>query len=315
MDRIALFESRPQTALPTREGLEPGSGPGANGAPPPSSHFVEAGTARLHYLVAPPRRATAPTLLLIHGTGSNAASWHYQLRGLRAVARPVAVDLPGHGLSARIGAPSVPAYAAAVAETMARLSPGRFFVAGHSLGGAVALELALRHPERVRGLILISTGAHFPALAATPSLFLLPVAVAPGKFRNLFLGEGVSAEALALARAAVAGCPPDIIQADISAAKAFDARAALPRLRCPALILCGTEDHITPPRYAAWLKEGLPDSRIVLVRGAGHMLPLERPDEVNAALARFLRGQRLLPRVLRRAGRGTAFFLRRCLGR
>jgi pimeloyl-ACP methyl ester carboxylesterase len=198
---------------------------------------------------------------------------------------------------------------------MARLSPGRFFVAGHSLGGAVALELALRHPERVRGLILISTGAHFPALAATPSLFLLPVAVAPGRFRDLFLGEGVSTEALALARAAVAGCPPDIIQADISAAKAFDARAALPRLRCPALILCGTEDHITPPRYAAWLKEGLPDSRIVLVRGAGHMLPLERPDEVNAALARFLRGQRLLPRVLRRAGRGTASFLRRCLGR
>ncbi|MEK7367527.1 MAG: alpha/beta hydrolase, partial [candidate division NC10 bacterium] len=71
--------------------------------------------------------------------------------------------------------------------------------------------------------------------------------------------------------------------------------------------------HITPPRYAAWLKEGLPDSRIVLVRGAGHMLPLERPDEVNAALARFLRGQRFLPRMLRRAGRGAASLLRHSL--
>lgn len=314
MDRRAPFESRPRTVLPKRDGPEPGNGPGANGAPPSSSHFVEAGTAHLHYLVGPPRRATAPVVLLIHGTGSNALSWSYQLRGLRAVARPVAVDLPGHGLSARIGAPSIPAYAAAVAETMTRLSPGRFFVAGHSLGGAVALELALRHPERVRGLILISTGAHFPALAATPSLFLLPIAVAPGKFRDLFLGEEVSAEALALARAAVAGCPPDIIRADINAAKAFDARSALPRLRCPALILCGTEDHITPPRYAAWLKEGLPDSRVTLVQGAGHMLPLERPEQVNAALARFLRGQRLLPRILRHAGRTTASFLRRSLG-
>jgi len=188
-------------------------------------------------------------------------------------------------------------------------------VAGHSLGGAVALELALRHPERVRGLILIATGAHFPALAATPSLFLLPAAVAPGKFRDLFLGEGVSAEALALARAAVAGCPPDIIRADISAAKAFDARAALPRVRCPALILCGTEDHITPPRYAAWLKEGLPDAHVVLIRGAGHMLPLERPEQVNAALATFLRGQRLLPRMLRRAGGVAAFLARRFLER
>ncbi len=315
MDRVAALESRPQIVPPEPDRRGPETGPGADGAPRPSSHFVEAGTVRLHYLVAPPRHATAPALLLIHGTGSNALSWSYQVRGLRAVARAFAVDLPGHGLSARIGAPSVPAYAAAVAETMARLDADRFFVAGHSLGGAVALELALRHPERVRGLILIATGAHFPALAATPSLFLLPVAVAPGKFRDLFLGEGVSAEALALARAAVAGCPPDIIRADISAAKAFDARAALPRVRCPALILCGTEDHITPPRYAAWLKEGLPDAHVVLIRGAGHMLPLERPEQVNAALATFLQGQRLLPRMLRRAGRAAACLLRRRLGR
>ena len=298
MDNPVTFASRPQTAP----------------APRSASHFVEAGAARLHYLVAPSPHARGPVLLLIHGTGSNAASWHFQLHGLREGARPVAVDLPGHGLSKPIASPSVPAYAAAVADTVGDVVHDRFFVAGHSLGGAVALELALRYPKRVRGLILIATGAHFPALAATPSLFLLPVAVAPGKFRDLFLGEGVRPEALALARAAVAGCPPETLRADIGAAKAFDARAGLGRLACPALILTGTEDHITPPRYATWLEEGLPDSRVVLIPGAGHMLPLERPEQVNAAIAHFLRGQRFLPRTLRRAGRAAAAILRRVAG-
>lgn len=310
MDRIAAFEARPRIPSPGDDASDRGNGQGEGGAPRSASHFVEAGTVRLHYLEAPPPHASSPVLLLIHGTGGNAASWTYQLRGLRNVARPVAVDLPGHGMSGRIASPSVPAYAAAVAETIARLAPGRFFVAGHSLGGAVALELALRYPKRVRGLILIATGAHFPALAATPSLFLLPVAMAPGKFRDLFLGEGVSREALALARAAVAGCPPDIIRADIDAAKAFDVRSTLSGLRCPALILCGTEDHITPPRYAAWLQEGLAHCELVLIPGAGHMLPLERPEQVNAALARFLRDQRLLRRLLRGPGRAAASLLR-----
>ncbi|HEU5395055.1 MAG TPA: alpha/beta fold hydrolase [Candidatus Methylomirabilis sp.] len=308
---MATFEAKPRTPPSSGDTLARGNGRGEDGASRPASHFVEAGTVRLHYLVAPPRHGTSPVLLLIHGTGGNAASWTYQLRGLRDAASPMAVDLPGHGISGRIASPSIPGYAAAVAETMARLAPGRFFVAGHSLGGAVALELALRYPRRVRGLILIATGAHFPALAATPNMFLLPAAVAPGKFRDLFLGEGVSAEALALARAAVAGCPPDIIRADIGAAKAFDVRSALSGLRRPALILCGTEDHITPPRYAAWLREGLADGELVLIQGAGHMLPLERPEQVNAALARFLRGQRLLRRLLRGAGRAAASLFRR----
>jgi len=314
MGRPAAFESSPQTAPPERDAPDPGSRRAA-GASRPASRFVEAETARLHYLVAAPARANGPGLLLIHGTGGNAASWHYQLDGLREVARPFTVDLPGHGLSSRIGSPSVRAYAEAIAETIPHLHPGRFFVAGHSLGGAVALELALRYPERVRGLVLLSTGAHFPALAATPDLFLLPIAAAPGKFRDLFLGEGVSAEALALARAAVAGCPPEVIRADVGAAKGFDARAALPSLRCPVLILCGTEDHITPPRYATWLKEGLPDARVILIPGAGHMLPLERPEQVNAAIAEFLREQRLLARILRRARRARSSLLRRCLTR
>lgn len=314
MGRPAAFESRPQIAPPERDAPGPASRRGA-GAPRPASRFVEAETARLHYLVAAPGRVNSPVLLLIHGTGGNAASWHYQLDGLREVARPFTVDLPGHGLSSRIGSPSVQAYAEAIAQTIAHLHSGRFFVAGHSLGGAVALELALRYPERVRGLILLSTGAHFPALAATPDLFLLPVTAAPERFRDLFLGEGVSAEALALARAAVAGCPPEVIRADISAAKVFDARAALPSLRCPVLILCGTEDHITPPRYATWLKEGLRDARVILIPGAGHMLPLERPEQVNTAIAEFLREQGLLARILRRARRASLSLLRRCLTR
>lgn len=105
---------------------------------------------------------TAGTILLIHGTGVSARAWLHQLRGLGASLRVLAVDLPGHDESDPIAEPTVEGYAEGAHELLGVLGTGPVFVAGHSLGGAVAQALAARHPEAVRALVLVSTCAKLP---------------------------------------------------------------------------------------------------------------------------------------------------------
>src|SRR3989304_5016080 len=85
-------------------------------------------------------------LVLIHGSGCSADSWRYQVDGLWRGLEIVAVDLPGHGGSAPVGDPSVERYATTVRGVLRQIGRRKVFLAGHSLGGAVALQVALEHP-------------------------------------------------------------------------------------------------------------------------------------------------------------------------
>ncbi len=116
---------------------------------------------RVSYLTAG-SQVGRETVLLIHGAGVSARSWMPQLQGLAGTLGVLALDLPGHGDSAPIWKPSVEGYAETAHRLLEVLGTGPVWVAGHSLGGAVALVLAARHPERVKGLVLISSCARLP---------------------------------------------------------------------------------------------------------------------------------------------------------
>jgi pimeloyl-ACP methyl ester carboxylesterase len=216
-----------------------------------------------------------------------------QLRRLADVGTPVAIDLPGRRESGPVPEPTLEVYAETVYELLEMLGDRAAFVAGHSLGGAVAQVLARRHPERVKGLILMSTCARVPPGDGTQQLLgLVPVpfrrVVFLSAVRKLLLAPSASADAIGLTLDEIGGCPTRTIQHDTAIGRAMDMGEVARALRVPTLILCGARDRLTVPDLSRQLSDMIAGSRLQIVPAAGHMLPLEAPDVVNRAIAEFV---------------------------
>lgn len=230
-----------------------------------------------------------PATLLIHGAGGHHLYWPPQVRRLHGQ-RTFAVDLPGHGRSAGIGCHRVEDYTDTVLEFMKDRGLNAAVWVGHSMGGAIALDAALRFPQRVLALGLIGAGAR---LRIDPDLLrhasqeaTFPAAI------NLIGGRSFAAETdlrlkeLALQR--MGEIRPSVFLGDLMACDAFDAMDRLAEINLPTLIVCGSEDQMTPPRYSEYLHDNIPGSRLQVIAEAGHMVMLEQPDEVAEALAEFV---------------------------
>ncbi|MBI2902774.1 MAG: alpha/beta hydrolase [Candidatus Methylomirabilis oxyfera] len=228
-------------------------------------------------------------LVLVHGSGCSADSWRYQVDGLSREYEVVAPDLPGRGGSDPLDEPSIKGYAATVRGVVQRAGRRRVILAGHSLGGAVALQVALAYPELLKGLILVGASAYLEALALTPDILLWAVAVMPHKFKGMFFSDQVTQEALAIARGDVRRCSLETVLGDFAACRKYDFRGRLGGLNLPTLILCGSEDLITPVRHSKRLHKEIPGSTLVVIENAGHMVTLESPQQVNAAIRTFIR--------------------------
>jgi pimeloyl-ACP methyl ester carboxylesterase len=243
----------------------------------------------------PPARAVArisgdagplPQLVLLHGAGGSSDDWPPELRSLPG-RRVLAVDLPGHGAALGPAPRSIGSLAAAVEALLDASGVAQAAVAGHSMGGAVALSLALSRPERVAALVLVATGARLRvapellAAAASPD----GLAVAAGRLADRSFGPAASAEARDARARAMAALPAGVLHGDLAACDAFDVMDRLVELGVPTVVVCGTEDRLTPPRYASFLAERIAGARLVLVPGAGHLVMLEEPRAVAAAIA------------------------------
>ena len=204
-------------------------------------------------------------VVLLHGAGGGPAS----LAELVNELSDLEVDCPAlPGRPPTGGAPleTVAALAAWVAE---RIGEERALVAGHSLGGAIALQCAIDHPSRVAALGLIATGAR---LRVHPSIL------------SALEGTSLATDALDLCRPET---PLATARADWHAADRFDAMARLGEVKAATVIIAGADDPLTPPKYARYLEAHIAGAELALLRGAGHFLPTERPVEVAALLRRL----------------------------
>ncbi len=230
-----------------------------------------------------------PPLVLLHGAGAASDDWPAEIRALPG-RRVLAVDLPGHGAAPAPAARSVEGYARAVEALLDASGIAAAVVAGHSMGGAVALSLALSRPERVAGLVLVATGARLrvapEALAAAASPEGLAIAARETADRSF--GPAASDGTREARARRIAATPPGLLHGDLAACDAFDVMARLGEIRAPALVVCGTEDRLTPPKYSAFLADRIAGARLVLVPGAGHLVMLEEPRAVAAAIASFV---------------------------
>ena len=248
------------------------------------------------------RRGTGPDVLLIAGLGDPAEAWQFQLDGLADRYRLTAFDNRGAG---RTPLPAEPFTVATMADDAAALLRAldvpAAHVAGFSGGSAIAQELALRYPELVRSLVLVSTWARADAFfrAAVKFWRWLPDA-APSEraFLEAFYlwiytprahedgtVEKIIEEVLAFPHQPSA----EAIQRSIDAFVAHDTVGRLPDIAVPTLVLAGGLDMITPPRYGIAVADAIPGARFEIMAEEAHQPFQEVPDLFNATVDTFWR--------------------------
>jgi pimeloyl-ACP methyl ester carboxylesterase len=237
------------------------------------------------------RSGKGDKIIFIHGSGWNASMWHNQRDHLKSSMEVILVDLPGHGESPGNGCESVEEYGDAVYGMMEDLNLGQAFVAGHSLGGAIAMSLALSHPGMVKGVILIGTGAKLRVLPRILEGVIREREKTVRAIVDLALSNKATSTLKTIDFDETMKCSAEVIYRDFSACDRFNVLDSISSLSVPALILCGTEDSLTPPKYSSYLHREIKGSKLVLIEDAGHMVMIEKPDQVNRAIELFVNGQ------------------------
>lgn len=226
---------------------------------------------------------------LVHGFGTSRALWRRVLAGLPGGA--LTPELPGFGDNAAAGRPgqTTADMAASLALTLRAAGEGPYRLAGHSMGGKVALLLAARHPDLVAELLLVAPSPPSPEPMSGEDRATLRAAhgdraALERQYRSITRAPLPQEDFAALVR--------DGLRADAGAWTAWtdvgsreDVRAHLGDLRAPVTVLYSEDDPaITPDTIRGQVLGALPQARALAIRGSGHLIPLERPQDVRALL-------------------------------
>src|SRR3984885_13436949 len=235
-----------------------------------------------------------PTVVMLHGAGFDHTSWALHSRWFAHHGYGVlAPDLPGHGRSSGAPLSTIAEMADWTAALLDAAGAAKARLVGHSMGSLIALETAARHPAKVSALSLIGTAA---TMTVGPDLLKAAEANDPAAIDMVSIwGLGVSAElggSLAPglwmhqgAQRVLQRCAPGVLYSDLNACNAYqNALTAAAQIKVPVTFVLGERDMMTPAKAGKALAAALPNSRTVVLRGAGHMMMVERPDELLAAL-------------------------------
>ncbi len=238
--------------------------------------------------IQPKREESRATLVLIHGAGGSHLSWRRQFDDLSEEYRVIAVDLPGHGMSGGKGEVTIRQYSRCVTALMDTLALTKVVLGGHSMGGAIALDVASRDAARVRALLLVGAGARLRVLPAIFSLIRQDFALAIEGVGNSLFSSEAPTELIAEEKQLLARFSRDVLIKDFTACDSFDMMDKLDSIATPALIACGKDDRLTPPKYSEHLHEKLANSELVVFDHCGHMPMLEKSTEFNRCVSSFL---------------------------
>jgi pimeloyl-ACP methyl ester carboxylesterase len=247
-------------------------------------------------------RAARPgrKVLYVHGTGCNGRVWLPHMTAIADAHDPVAIDLPGHGGSPGRGFRGVGDYTYFVVELAKALGWDRFVVAGHSLGGAIALLTALHDGDLLDGLILVDTGAR---LRVDPSLLRGARAAAeaghaPATDRSWGFASGTPQSMVDTVQQLTAGTDPAVTYQDWIADDTFDVMSRVKEIRVPTMAICGAQDRLTPVKYHQFLAAQIPGCQLTIVEDAGHWMFWERPEVFTRTVRSFLDSLPPSPRSL-----------------
>jgi pimeloyl-ACP methyl ester carboxylesterase len=233
------------------------------------------------------------TVVFVHASGSNGHSWHHQIDALGAKHSPIAMDMPAHGRSDGVaGFETVAQYTDFLTAFLDALQIKSAVIAGRSLGGAVALDFAIRHPDRTQAVIAICAAAKFNVPAERLAAL---EAVAKGRASQQFNNDGYStktvkekADVIREGWGEQVKTDPRVRWIDVKACAAVDLRSDLGKINKPILVLAGADDATVTLADAQFLADHIAGAKLVKIADAAHNLPTEKPAEVNAAIEQFL---------------------------
>lgn len=221
-------------------------------------------------------------LIFIHGSGFTGRVFDAQLAAFEGAQAP---NLPGHTVPGSCA--TVAQFADFIAEYIRERADGQIVLCGNSLGGAVALECALRNLPQIAGIILLGSGSR---LRVSPD-FLNGLADdfdATARMIAGYLYADATPERIADAVASMQAVGKAQTRLDYLACDAFDVTDKLAQLDLPLLAITGESDRMTPPKYAFALADRVPGAKARIVPDAGHLVMVERPAESNELIAGFV---------------------------
>jgi pimeloyl-ACP methyl ester carboxylesterase len=227
-------------------------------------------------------------VLFIHGAGGSQFVWSFQKRFFEERFHPVIIELPGHGQAAGNGEEEIGRYADHVYRFIEAMGLGRSFLVGHSMGGAIAQVLAVNHPEILKAVVLVATGARLRVvrmiLEGIRNVFEPTV-------RNIVrfaYSTNAPADLIEQGIVGLMACRPDVLYRDFLACDRFDFLDQVKNITVPSLVICGAEDQMTPLKFSTYLHDQIRNSRLEVIPSAGHMVMMESPDAFSQTVGTFL---------------------------
>ncbi len=239
-----------------------------------------------------------PAIIFVHGAGLDHTVWALQTRYFAHHGRSVmAVDLPGHGRSTGMPLDSIRALADWVARLIEAAGLTQAALVGHSMGALVALDCAVRHGGSMRAIALLGAAPAMPVhpdlLAAAESnnhlAFDLVTSWGHGPTGHLGGNLAPGLWLMGGGERLLETARPGVLFTDLRACAEYrDGLEIAAAVGCPALLVLGAEDRMTPARAGRKLAEAIPGARVEIIPGSGHMMMAEKPDETLDALKTLL---------------------------
>ena len=231
-------------------------------------------------------------IIFLHGVGSDRSVWHPQLEHFGKTRRTIAFDYPGYGDSDPAPADTTrDDYALAILSSMSTLGVERAHICGLSLGGVVAIAMHHAAQARCASLILADTFAVHPE---GPAIYERSVsgssnlaAMAEARV-DLLLAHNVDKHVRSEVVETMSRIDPEAYRIGARAVWLADQRKRAGEIKVPSLVIVGDEDFVTPVDLSNELVDLVTHARMLVIKGAGHLTNLERPNEFNRAIEEFL---------------------------
>lgn len=229
------------------------------------------------------------TVVLLHGAGGHHLAWPHNIRRLDDY-RILAPDLPGHGKSEGVGEQTIEEYAQVVLDWLDEIKVYQAVFIGLSMGGAIALWLALNQPDRTLALGLIGAGARMRVNSKLMEKLASQNTVSKGVdmilkwsyFREL------DEKMMTRGKEQLLDLRQSVLHGDFLACEGFDVREQVGEIKKPVCVVVGEEDRMMPRRYSDFLVEKIGGANLHVIPEAGHMAILEKPEETAEVLGKFL---------------------------